>query len=227
MIKKIINHRFVKSVYLNLCDRPSPRSLAEEIACSISLLFVVMFSNTFVTVLSIFLFLCLLKIQKAKNLPWPYIVIIAVQISSYIVYVFLKKMEIFFLQGFFLQFGLIYDFTKKICTWSETLFIVIPLCLTLIFFKQKKILAVFFLLCAIFSQLYFLPIVGVMLILKMKMPVVFFITLWIVENYMCSLYLLELPVYAQWIDLVLFVLLMPICVVVFDVPKKIKNLRRV
>lgn len=225
MLQHFKNHMVVKRIEREFSDRPTLDSPKENVICSLCLFSIVLFSNLPMNILWVFVMVVLLLSKKTKELSWPHLLVIAAQISFYLLFVMLRKSQMLFWQGFFLKFGIVYGYSKKVCLWSEPLFILLPVCLGLLFLKKNKKYSIFFFFCAFLHQFYFLPFVGILLLFKVKIPIVCFVVLWLVENYIFSFCYHLFPPYVQWIDLILLVFLFPIALIIFDIPQKIYRLR--
>lgn len=218
---------FVKRICARFDNQQYHYSLMQQSVYAISFFLLLLSSNITLNLLSVVVCLLLLLLERTKNVPWPTLVVIACQLSLFSLSAFLEKMQVYYYQGFFSPFILIFKQVRQINIWNEPLFIVMPICLCLVTFPQKKILSVYFLFCSFLYQVHFLPVIGILLLLRCRILTVILISLWLVENYICSVGILFVPPQMQWIDLILLVLVIPILLVVFDIPHKILNLRRI
>lgn len=226
-MKSIVNDcSAVKRIFAGFDNRQFHYSLIQQSVYATSFFFLLLFSNMPVNVLSAFVCLLLLLLNRTKKMPWPTLVVLASQISLFSLSAILEKMQVYYFQGFFSPFMLVFKQVRQINIWNEPLFIVMPICLCLVTFPQKKSLSVYFLFCSFLYQVHFLPMIGILLLLRCRTLTIILVSLWLVENYICSVGILLVPPQMQWIDLILLMFAIPISLVVFDVPHKILNLRR-
>ena len=191
---------------------------------SIFCLIILLFSNVIQNFVSLIVFI-FLQFKKKDKIPYGCfcLMAISIQVALVLIAALMQKYQILWWQGF-LDGTFFFEVLKKTQLMNFPLCFLVPLFLGLIFIPKQPLLALYFFLCATFSQVYFLPIVGILIILKIKPFVMVLVLLWLVENYLCTEYLLVIPPCVQWIDLIVVAVLIPIAIVKMDIPHRFFSL---
>ena len=183
----------------------SIKSHKETLLCvslAVAYLCILLFSNAFANVLAVIFCIILIKKRKVDYVEWPNELVYMVQLSYCVLALICVRFKALYWQGFFDGFDLLYYFSNNLMDENNPFFFIMPICLaTLLLMERKYVLAIFFVFCSYFYSIIFLPIIGLSIYFKIRKFIVLYLLFWAVEFTVTEKMLLQLPPWAQWLDI--------------------------